>query len=326
MRTSQLGSQGPHVTVLGFGAWAVGGAYKFGWGPTDDAESVAAIRHALEAGVNWIDTAAVYGVGHSEEVVGEAVAPFNPGEDVFVFTKCGGFFRPELGKVEYDLTPASIRAECDDSLGRLGVDRIDLLQFHWPDNSTGTPVEESWSALAELVTAGKVRWIGVSNFDVARLETCESIRHVDSVQPPLNLIRRAARNDVIPWAADHGTGVIVYSPMASGLLTGKYDRAGLERLAPDDWRRNSPTFQDPQLTRNLALVEGLRGVAERVGASPGSVAIAWTLSVPGVTGAIVGARSPAQVDGWLTAQDVSLSDDDLAAIEAAVASSGAGDG
>jgi aryl-alcohol dehydrogenase-like predicted oxidoreductase len=326
MRTSQLGSQGPHITVLGFGAWAVGGAYKFGWGPTDDTESVAAIRHALEAGVNWIDTAAVYGVGHSEEVVGEAVAPFNPGEDVFVFTKCGGFFKPELGKVEYDLTPASIRAECDNSLGRLGVDRIDLLQFHWPDNSTATPVEESWSALAELVTAGKVRWIGVSNFDVERLEACEAIRHVDSVQPPLNLIKRAARNDVIPWAADHGTGVIVYSPMASGLLTGKYDRAGLERLAPDDWRRNSPAFQDPQLTRNLALVEGLRSVAERVGASPGTVAIAWALCVPGVTGAIVGARSPAQVDGWLAAQDVSLSDDDLAALEAAAASSGAGDG
>jgi aryl-alcohol dehydrogenase-like predicted oxidoreductase len=326
MRTSQLGSRGPHITVLGFGAWAVGGAYKFGWGPTDDAESVAAIRHALEAGVNWVDTAAVYGVGHSEEVVGEAVAPFDTGEDVFVFTKCGGFFKPELGKVEYDLTPASIRAECDNSLRRLGVDRIDLLQFHWPDNSTGTPVEESWSALAELVTAGKVRWIGVSNFDVERLEACEAIRHVDSVQPPLNLIKRAARNDVIPWAADHGTGVIVYSPMASGLLTGKYDRAGLERLAPDDWRRNSPAFQDPQLARNLALVEGLSGVAERLGAPPGSVAIAWALSVPGVTGAIVGARSPEQVDGWLSAPDVSLSDDDLAALEAAVASSGAGEG
>jgi aryl-alcohol dehydrogenase-like predicted oxidoreductase len=176
------------------------------------------------------------------------------------------------------------------------------------------------------VTAGKVRWIGVSNFDVERLEACERIRHVDSLQPPLNLIKRTARRDVIPWAADHGTGVIVYSPMASGLLTGKYDRAGLDRLAPDDWRRNSPTFQDPQLTRNLALVEALRGVAEQVGTSPGALAIAWTLSVPGVTGAIVGARTPEQVDGWLTAPEVALTDDDLTAVETAVTTSGAGEG
>jgi aryl-alcohol dehydrogenase-like predicted oxidoreductase len=326
MRTSQLGSQGPHITALGFGAWAVGGPYKFGWGPTDDAQSEAAIRRAIEAGVNWVDTAAVYGLGHSEEIVGRAVAPLNPGEDVFVFTKCGGFFKPELGKVVYDLRPASIRKECDASLGRLGLERIDLLQFHWPDNSTDTPVEESWSALAELVTAGKVRWVGVSNFDVDRLTRCEAIRHVDSLQPPLNLIKRRARNDVIPWAADHGTGVIVYSPMASGLLTGKYDRERLEQLAPDDWRRNSPTFKDPELGRNLDLVARLRAVADRIGASPATLAIAWTLSVPGVTGAIVGARSPEQVEGWLEAADISLSSDDLAAIESAVAESGAGEG
>lgn len=326
MQTLQLGSEGPDITKLGFGAWAVGGAYKFGWGPTDDAESVAAIRRAVEAGVNWVDTAAIYGLGHSEEVVGRAVAPLNPGQDVLVFTKCGGFFKSDLGKVVYDLRPASVRKECEQSLERLGVDRIDLLQFHWPDNSTGTPIEESWGAMAELVTEGKVRWAGVSNFDLDRLERCEQIRHVDSLQPPLNLIKRGARGDVIPWAAEHGTGVIVYSPMASGLLTGKYDRDGIDGLAPDDWRRNSPAFQDPQLSRNLALVERLRPVSERLGASPATLAIAWTLSVPGVTGAIVGARSPEQVEGWLQASHLSLTPDDLTAIEAAVTESGAGEG
>ena len=326
MRTLQLGSEGPDITRLGFGAWAIGGAYKFGWGPTDDAESVAAIRRAVEAGVNWVDTAAIYGLGHSEEVVGRAVAPLNPGQDVLVFTKCGGFFKSDLGQVVYDLRPASIRKECEQSLERLGVDRIDLYQFHWPDNSTGTSIEESWGAMAELVTEGKVRWAGVSNFDLDRLERCERIRHVDSLQPPLNLIKRSARGDVIPWAAEHGTGVIVYSPMASGLLTGKYDHEGIDELAPDDWRRNSPAFQDPQLSRNLALVERLRPVADRLGASPATLAIAWTLSVPGVTGAIVGARSPEQVEGWLQASDLSLTPDDLTAIEAAVTESGAGEG
>jgi aryl-alcohol dehydrogenase-like predicted oxidoreductase len=325
METRKLGSHGPEITTVGFGAWAVGGAYKFGWGPTDDEESVAAIRHALDSGVNWVDTAAVYGLGHSEEVVGRALEDTAVGEDVFVFTKCGGFYREHLGKVEYDLRPDSIRQECEDSLRRLRVERIDLYQFHWPDNSTGTPIEDSWSTMSELVEEGKVRWAGVSNFSVEMLEACESIRHVDSVQPPLNLIKRAARRDVVPWAKAHGTGVLAYAPMSSGLLTGKYDRAALDNLAPDDWRRNSPTFQEPELSRNLALVDELDAVARGHGLSLPLLAVAWVLAVPGVTAAIVGARRPEQVDGWIKAGSVELGSA-LEEIEAAVVRSGAGAG
>jgi aryl-alcohol dehydrogenase-like predicted oxidoreductase len=326
METRKLGSHGPEITTVGFGSWAVGGAYKFGWGPTDDDESVAAICHALDAGVNWIDTAAVYGLGHSEEVVGRALEGRNAGEDVFVFTKCGGFFRQELGKVEYDLRPESMRRECEDSLGRLSVDRIDLYQIHWPDNSTGTPIEESWATMAELVDEGKIRWAGVSNFTVDMLDACEVIRHVDSVQPPLNLIKRAARQDVIPWAKSHEAGVLAYAPMSSGLLTGKYDRAGLDDLAPDDWRRNSAAFKEPELSRNLALVDELKDIARKHGLSLPVLAVAWVLANPGVTGAIVGARRPEQVDGWLEAGSVELDPATLEEIEGAVRRSGAGSG
>jgi aryl-alcohol dehydrogenase-like predicted oxidoreductase len=290
---------------------------------------VAAIHHALDSGVNWVDTAAVYGLGHSEEVVGRALKDRAEGKavgkDVYVFTKCGGFYREELGKVEYDLRPESIRQECEDSLSRLGVDRIDLYQFHWPDNSTGTPVEESWGTMSELVDEGKVKWAGVSNFSVEMLEACESIRHVDSVQPPLNLIKRAARRDVVPWAEAHGTGVLAYAPMSSGLLTGKYDRERLNDLAPDDWRRNSATFQEPELSRNLALVEELKALARAHELTLPLLAVAWVLAVPGVTAAIVGARRPDQVDGWIEAGSIELGSA-LDEIEAAVVRSGAGIG
>jgi aryl-alcohol dehydrogenase-like predicted oxidoreductase len=315
MRTRQLGSNGPENTVLGFGSWALGGSWKYGWGPQDDAESVAAIRHAVESGVNWVDTAAVYGLGHSEEVVGEAVKPFRVGEEVLVFTKCGERWDESQDASVNDLRPESIRQECEDSLRRLGIERIDLYQFHWPDR-IGTPVEESWATMAELVEQGNVRWIGVCNFDVELLERCEAIRHVDSLQPPLNLLNQGAREDVIPWAREHGTGVIVYSPLASGRLSGRFTPERVERLAPDDWRRNEPEFQQPQLGQALELVEALRPIADRLGCSVGALAIAWALAVPGVTGAIVGARRPRQVDDWLAAGDLELDDDVVREIEA----------
>jgi aryl-alcohol dehydrogenase-like predicted oxidoreductase len=323
MRTRKLGGTGPDITTLGLGTWAVGGAYQFGWGPQEDADSIAAIRHAVEAGINWIDTAPAYGIGHSEEVVGRALEPWSPGEDVFVFTKCGRRLSP-AGEPLTDLRPASIRAECERSLERLRIERIDLYQFHWPDDMTGTPVEDSWATVAELIEEGKVRWAGVSNFDVERLERCERVRHVDSLQPPLSLINRAARTSVIPWCREHGTGVIAYSPMASGLLTGRFDSARVEALAADDWRRRSPEFTEPRLARNVELVDRLRPIARDLGIDVPALAVAWVLATEGVTGAIVGARRPDQIDGWVSAGEVELSADDLAAIELAVKETGAG--
>lgn len=326
MEKRTLGSNGPEITVLGFGSWAVGGPYKFGWGPTDDDESIAAIRHAVNSGVNWIDTAAQYGLGHSEEIVGRATRDMRVGEDVFVFTKCGGFFRPELGKVVYDLRPESIAQECEDSLRRLGLETIDLYQIHWPDNSTGTQIEDSWEAMHRLLDEGKVRWIGVSNFDTDLLDRCEKLHPVTSVQPPLSLVKRQARNDVIPWARKHGTGVIAYSPMASGLLTGKYDHERFADLAKDDWRRNSAAFQEPELSRILDLVDRMRPIAERLDTSLPLLTIAWVLAVEGVTGAIVGARSPDQVDGWIEASGLTVDSTTMEELERAVAGSGAGHG
>ena len=326
MEKRTLGSNGPEITVLGFGSWAVGGPYKFGWGPTDDDESIAAIRHAVDSGINWIDTAAQYGLGHSEEIVGRATKGMRVGEDVFVFTKCGGFFRPELGKVVYDLRPESIALECEDSLRRLGLETIDLYQIHWPDNSTGTQIEDSWEAMHRLLDEGKVRWIGVSNFDTDLLDRCDKLHPVTSVQPPLSLVKRQARNDVIPWAIEHGTGVIAYSPMASGLLTGKYDHERFANLAKDDWRRNSAAFQEPELSRILDLVDRMRPIASGLDTSLPLLAIAWVLAVEGVTGAIVGARSPDQVDGWIEASKLIVDSTTAAELERAVAGSGAGNG
>lgn len=305
MRTRSLGTDGPEISVLGFGSWALGGSWEYGWGPSDDEESIAAIRYAVERGVNWVDTAAVYGYGHSEEVVGKAVSVFDVGEEVLVFTKCGERYVDADGSVHGEsLRRESIRDECERSLQRLGIERIDLYQFHWPDPST--PVEESWAAMVELVDEGKVRWIGVCNFTVELLERCKAIRHVDSAQPPLNLLQRGAADDVIPWCREQGTGVIVYSPMASGMLTGGFSAERVEQLAPDDWRRRDTSFREPQLSRSLAVVDAARPIAERQGTSLPSLAVAWTLSVPGVTGAIVGARRPEQVDSWLPAGELEL--------------------
>jgi aryl-alcohol dehydrogenase-like predicted oxidoreductase len=326
MHKRKLGLDGPEITILGFGSWAAGGPYKFGWGPTDDQESIAAIRHAVDSGINWIDTAAIYGLGHSEEVVGKATADMRVGEDIFVFTKCGGFFKEELGKVVYDLRPDSIARECEQSLRRLGLNTIDLYQIHWPDNSTGTAIEDSWEAMSRLVDEGKVRWIGVSNFDTTLLDRCDPLHHITSVQPPLNLVKRQARNDVIPWCVEHGTGVIVYSPMASGLLTGKYDHESFANLAKDDWRRNSAAFQEPELSRIFDLVGRLRVVAEDLGVTLPLLAIAWTLSIPGVTGAIVGARRPQQVEGWIDAAGMTLDDNTMTRLELCVRESRVGEG
>ena len=326
MVTRRLGSQGPELSVLGFGTWVTGGPWRFGWGPIDDDDSVAAIRHAVEVGVNWIDTAAVYGLGHAETVVGRAIEPYRADEDVFVFTKCGRTWHRDGDefRLRYDLRPESIRDQCEDSLRRLGVERIDLYQFHWPDIATGTPVEDSWGAMAELVDEGKVRWLGFCNSDLDLLERCERVRHVDSLQPPLSLVNRHARKELIPWCRANGTGVIAYSPMASGLLTGSFYREGLHRLAPDDFRRGAPPFQEPKLSQNLALVERLGEVAERLGTTLPALAVAWTLAVPGVTGAIVGARRPEQVDDWLGAADVVLDEATLAELERAIEETGAG--
>jgi len=327
VRTRRLGAAGPKITAVGFGAWAIGGPWKFGWGSVDDEESVKAIRHSIESGINWVDTAAVYGLGHSEEVTGRALEPYAVGDDVYVFTKCGQNWVDAVdGQPINDLRPDSIRFECDQSLKRLGVDRIDLYQFHWPDDATGTEVEDSWGTMSELIDQGKVRWGGVSNFDVDLLERCNRIRRVDSLQPPLSLINRRARNDVIPWCDDNGTGVIVYSPMHSGLLTGKYTQESIAELEDGDWRKRAADFKEPRLTRNLDLVARLERIATKLDTTLPVLVVAWAIATDGVTGAIVGARRPEQVDGWLPAGDLRLSDATMAEIEDVIAGSGAGEG
>jgi aryl-alcohol dehydrogenase-like predicted oxidoreductase len=328
LNMQRLGTTDLEITTVGFGAWAIGGGgWAYGWGPQDDARSIAAIREAVRRGVNWIDTAAIYGLGHSEEVVGRALREIPAAERPFVFTKGGMIPNPArpYDEPRRDLRPASIRREVEASLTRLGVERIDLYQFHWPD-AIGTPIEESWAEIARLVDEGKVRAAGVSNFDVALLERAEAIRHVDSLQPPFSLIRRDSGADVIPWAAAHGTGVIVYSPMQSGILTDTFSTERLAAMAGDDWRRWSEHFLEPNLSRNLALRDALRPIAERHGATVSAVAVAWTLAWPGVSGAIVGARDAAQVEGWIGAGSLHLTGEDLAEITQALLRTGAGSG
>jgi len=322
----RLGSSGLEITRVGFGAWAIGGGgWAFGWGAQDDGASVAAMRHALDRGINWIDTAAAYGLGHSEEVVGRLLRDVPASERPLVFTKCGLVWdetRP-MSAPRRVLRPESIRAECEASLRRLGVEHIDLYQFHWPDQ-TGTAVEDSWAAMLRLVDEGKVRAAGVSNFTVDLLERCEARGHVESLQPPFSLIHRATAGVEIPWAAAHRTGVICYSPMQSGLLTDSFDARRVAAFPADDWRRRSPEFQAPRLARNLALRDALRPIARRHEVSVSAVAVAWTLAWPGVTGAIVGARSPEQVDGWVQAAALELTPTDIEEIAAAVKRTQAG--
>jgi aryl-alcohol dehydrogenase-like predicted oxidoreductase len=285
------------------------------------------INKRFLVGINWIDTAAVYGLGHSEEVVGRLLRSLPASDRPFIFTKCGLVWDKQnpMQEPKRDLRPESIRKECEASLRRLGIERIDLYQFHWPDE-TGTQVEGSWAEMARLIEEGKVRFGGVSNFDVSLLDRCESIRHVDSLQPPFSLIHRDVAANEIPWCATHKTGVICYSPMQSGLLTDSFSAERVARMAEDDWRRRSPEFNSPNLQHNLALRNALRPIAKRHGTSVSSVAIAWALSWPGVTAAIVGARSPEQVDGWIGAAHLTLTQSDLNEITSAIEHSGAGSG
>ncbi len=328
LETRPLGRTGMAITRVGFGAWAAGGGqWRFGWGPQDDASSVRAIRHALERGVNWIDTAAAYGLGHSEQVVGDALAGVGEAERPYVFTKCGLVpSGPDpMAPPRRVGAGASIRSEVEASLRRLRVERIDLYQMHWPAED-GTPLEQYWQTLCELEREGKIRAAALSNHSVEQLERAEAIGHVHSLQPPFSLVDRRAATELIAWCAAHGTGVIVYSPMQSGLLSGGFSRARAAALDPADWRRHSPEFTGAALEANLALAAGLEPVARRHATSVGAIAVAWTLAWPGVTGAIVGARSPEQVDGWIDAAGLELGAEDLEEIAQLVAQTGAGSG
>jgi aryl-alcohol dehydrogenase-like predicted oxidoreductase len=322
----RLGSTDMSITRVGFGAWAVGGGdWAFAWGPQDDGEAIAAIRHAIESGVNWIDTAAVYGLGHSEEVVARALDGIPASDRPYVFTKCGLVWDENDRSIAPRRVgaPASIRSEVEASLRRLNVDRIDLYQMHWPAED-GTPIEEYWQTLLDLKAEGKVRAVGLSNHDVAQLERAEALGHVDTLQPPFSAIHRETAN-LLSWTSAHGTGVIVYSPMMSGLLTGAFSRQRVAGLPHDDWRANSPDFTT-RLDANLAVAEALRTVADRHEVSQPAAAVAWTLAFPGVSGAIVGARSPRQVDDWLSAAGLALSAADLDTVAGAITANSTGEG
>ena len=312
MITRKLGNSDLEITPIGFGAWAVGGAWQFGWGAQDDADSIAAIHRSLELGVNWIDTAAIYGLGHSEEVVARALKEWK-GARPFVFTKCGMIW-DAAGKVDYSLREASICREVEASLRRLQTDVIDLYQIHWPADDL-EETGEGWTALAALQREGKVRWIGVSNFSVEELAKAQSIAPITSLQPPYSLIKRDVEKEQLPWCQREGVGVIVYSPMASGLLTGAMTRERAASFPEGDWRKNNPEFQEPKLSAHLALVERLRAVGVRHGKSPGETAIAWTLRNPAVTGAIVGGRNAKQVDGIIGGAGFRPAPEEVAEIE-----------
>ncbi|MEN3273477.1 MAG: hypothetical protein V7636_2238 [Actinomycetota bacterium] len=311
LTTTRLGNTDLEITRVGFGAWAIGGnGYAFGWGPQDDDASIATIHHALERGINWIDTAAVYGLGRSEEVVGRALEGIT--ERPYIFTKASLLDGGD-GQIVHKLKRDSVLDEAEDSLERLGVDAIDLYQIHWPNPDSD--IEEGWDALAELKEQGLVRHIGVSNFDVDQLRRIQQIAPVESLQPPYSLVDREVEGEILPFAEREGIGVIAYSPMGSGLLTGKMTRERIESLPEDDWRKHSDRFREPQLSRNLELVERLQTVAERHDTTPGAIAVAWTLLNPAVDGAIVGFRRPEQVDPLVDAGSLELTDDDLATIE-----------
>jgi aryl-alcohol dehydrogenase-like predicted oxidoreductase len=312
MQTKQLGNSDMQITRLGVGAWAMGGGdWAFAWGPQDDGDSIAAIRAAVEAGINWVDTAAVYGLGHSEEVVANALEGLNPRP--YVFTKCARIWGEDR-KIGKSLKADSIRRECEASLRRLKVERIDLYQVHWPEPDED--VEEGWSTLAKLKEEGKVRWIGVSNFNAAQIARAEAIAPITSVQPPYSLLAREIEAEVLPYCAAHGIGTLIYSPMKSGLLSGGMTRERIAAMPADDFRPRTPHFQEPLLTRNLALVEIMRGIGARHnGASPGEVAIAWGLKNPAVTAAIVGLRSARQLKGVIGAAAIALTAADVAEME-----------
>jgi len=304
LKTRPLGNSDLHITPIGFGAWAIGGGeWQFGWGKQEDEESIGAIHRALELGINWIDTAAVYGLGRSEEVVARAVADW-PDQKPYIFTKCGMVW-DENRKVDYSLKAESVRRECEASLRRLRVETIDLYQVHWPADDLAE-TEEGWRELASLQREGKVRWIGASNFNLDELQAVQHIAPVTSLQPPFSLIRREAEIELLPYCQSQNIGVICYSPMGSGLLTGAMTRERIANLPVNDWRTRSPEFQEPKLSRNLHIAQRLREIGQRHGRSAGEAAIAWVLQHSAVTGAIVGARNAKQVEGNIGAAELRL--------------------
>jgi aryl-alcohol dehydrogenase-like predicted oxidoreductase len=322
METRKLGNSDLNITRVGFGAWAIGGGgWEFGWGNQEDEDSVAAITRALEMGVNWIDTAAVYGLGHSEEVVARALQEWK-GARPYIFTKCSMVWNEER-KVTKEYSANSIRRECEDSLRRLQLSVIDLYQMHWPPADNGAGLEEAWEEMAALQKEGKVRRIGVSNFNVEQLKRAEAIAPVTSLQPPYSLIRRQIEAEILPHCEKRGIGVISYAPMASGLLTGAMTRERAAAFAADDFRSRNPEFKEPRLSKNIELVERLRQIGNRHGRNPGEVAIAWALRHPAITGVIVGARNAKQAEGVMKAAEFTLSAAEIAEIDGAAVSAAA---
>jgi aryl-alcohol dehydrogenase-like predicted oxidoreductase len=310
MQTRQLGKTNMEITPIGLGAWAIGGSWSGGWGPQDDDESVKTVHRALELGINWVDTAPVYGLGHSEEVVGRAIKESN--YKPYVFTKCSLVWN-DKGEVVNNLSSASLQSECEASLKRLGVETIDLYQVHWPNPDRD--IEEGWSTLAKLKQEGKIRAIGVSNFSVEQMKRAQKIAPIDTLQPPYSLLRRDVENEILPFCSQNNIGVIVYSPMASGLLTGTMSKERIEGLADDDWRKHASEFQGSKLASNLALQNLLTEIGYPHNVSAGVVAVAWTLHNPAVTAAIVGSRHPAQIEDIIMAGEFRLSDSEMGQIQ-----------
>lgn len=310
MQTRQLGKTDMRLTTVGLGTWAMGGPWEYGWGPQDDEEAVASILEALDQGINWIDTAPAYGLGHSEELLGRALRQTK--HKPYIATKCGILWNDKREKVVH-LKRDSVRRECHDSLRRLGVERIDLYQMHWPDPEPD--IEEAWEEMARLAEEGKIRYIGVSNFSVRQMERVAKIHPISSLQPPYSMLHREAELDLLGYCAQHGIGVIVYSPMQRGLLTGAFSRERLAALAPDDHRRRAPEFQEPQFGATLELVEGLKKIARRNGKSVSQLAVSWVLRRSEVTAAIVGARRPGQIAETAPASDWNLGKKDIEEIE-----------
>ena len=310
METKRLGNSDMNITRIGLGTWAIGGTWRWGWGEQDDSNSIATIREAIDHGINWIDTAAVYGLGHSEEIVGKALREMK--DKPYVFTK-GTKIWDSAGNVSESMKAESLRKEVEASLVRLGVEVIDLYQIHWP--IPDEQIEEGWETLAKLKEEGKIRYIGVSNFSVSQLRRAEKIAPVTSLQPPYNLIRQDVAKEILPYCEQQNIGVIVYSPMASGLLSGKMSRERIAAMDPTDWRKTNPDFTEPRVTRNLALQQLLKEIGAQYGATAGEAAIAWTLINPAVTGAIVGMRKPGQIDGVIRAGELKLSDADIQRME-----------
>lgn len=328
MEKRPLGRTGMLISPVGFGAWATGGGgWRFGWGAQDDRDSTAAIRHAVDLGINWIDTAPIYGLGHSEVVVAQALRDFAPDDRPYVFTKCGLGWNPDRPQDSSQRigNSADIRKGVEGSLKRLGVERLDLLQMHWPA-ADGTALEEYWSTMAALKAEGKVRAIGLSNHDVGQMQAAEKIAHVETLQAPFSAIKRDIANSELPWCAENKTGVLIYSPMQSGLLTGSFTRERAAALGADDWRSTSPLFRGEALEKNLEVARVLTLVAEQHNCSAGAIAVAWALEWRGVTGAICGARSAGQVDGWIDGATIRLDEEEERLITGVILTSRAGSG